>query len=145
MSAIGVVCHDLTYDRPRYFATGADRGVGLYAAIATSASIPNMFPMQPLNIDGTVCQCTDGGVSDALPIGFARERVLGATHVIASDCRSRGAPPESADDLVYLRPRLEDTTALRAPRESLSKAVAAGEAAVTPEALERIAAWVGSR
>ena len=145
VSAIGVVCHDLTYDRPRYFATGADRGVGLYAAIATSASIPNMFPMQPLNIDGTVCQCTDGGVSDALPIGFARERVLGATHVIASDCRSRGAPPESADDLVYLRPRLEDTTALRAPRESLSKAVAAGEAAVTPEALERIAAWVGSR
>ncbi len=143
VSAIGVVCHDLTHDCPRYFATGADGGVGLYAAVATSASIPNMFPMQPLNVDGTVCQCTDGGLSDALPIGFARDRALEATHVIASDCRSRGAPPEPADDLVYLQPQLDDTTALRAPRESLSKAVAAGEAVVTPGVLERIARWVG--
>ncbi len=145
VSAIGIVCHDITHDCPRYFATGSEHGVGLYPAIATSASIPNMFPVHPLNIDGTLCQCTDGGVSDALPIGFAREQVLGATHVIASDCRSRGASPESADDLVYLRPRLEDTTALRAPRESLSKAVAAGEAAVTAAALERIASWRVSR
>jgi len=113
----------------------------LYAAVATSASIPNMFPMQPLNLDGTVCQCTDGGLSDALPIGFARGRTLGATHVIASDCRSRGAPPETADNLVYLQPQLDDTTALRAPRESLSKAVAAGEAVVTSGVIERIAGW----
>ncbi|HCE03764.1 MAG TPA: hypothetical protein DEQ98_11050 [Acidobacteria bacterium] len=143
VSAIGVVCHDLTYDCPRYFATGAAGGVGLYSAVATSASIPNMFPMQPLEVDGTVCQCTDGGLSDALPIAFARDRALAATHVIASDCRSRGVPPEPADDLVYLHPQLDDTTALRAPRESLSKAVDAGEAVVTPAVIERITRWIG--
>lgn len=143
VAALGVVCHDLTHDCPRYFSTGAHGGVRLYDAVSTSASIPNMFPMQALEVDGAVCHCTDGGVSDPLPIQFAREPILGATHVIASDCRSRGAPPETSDDLMYLRPHLEDTTALRAPRESLAKAVAAGEATVTPAVLQRIATWGG--
>jgi NTE family protein len=143
VSAIGIVCHDLTHDCPRYFATGAHGSVRLYDAVATSASIPNMFPTLPLDVEGTLCECTDGGVSDALPIAFARDHVLGATHVIASDCRSRGASPEPADDLIYVRPRLDDTKTLRAPRASLSKAVAAGEAAVTSRELDRIAGWLG--
>jgi predicted acylesterase/phospholipase RssA len=100
-----------------------------------------MFPTTPLEIDGKMCECTDGGVSDALPIAFARGPLLGATHVIASDCRSRGEAPEPAEDLVYVRPQLYDTAALRAPRESLSKAVAAGEKVVTSQELARIAAW----
>jgi predicted acylesterase/phospholipase RssA len=144
VSAIGIVCHDLTHDCPRYFATGAHGTVPLYNAVATSASIPNMFPTMPLEVDGKMCECTDGGVSDALPIAFARGPLLGATHVIASDCRSRGEAPEPAEDLVYVRPQLDDTAALRAPRESLSKAVAAGEAAMTSQALDRIAAWHAS-
>jgi predicted acylesterase/phospholipase RssA len=103
-----------------------------------------MFPTMPLEVDGKMCECTDGGVSDDLPIAFARGTLLGATHVIASDCRSRGEAPEPAEDLVYVRPQLDDTAALRAPRESLSKAVAAGEAAMTSQALDRIAAWHAS-
>ena len=86
---------------------------------------------------------TDGGLSDALPIDFARGPMLGATHVIASDCRSRRGADEHHDDadLVYVRPRLDDTHVLRAPRASLLEAVAAGEAAVTPDTLERISGW----
>ncbi len=143
VSAIGIVCHDLTHDCARYLATGAHAGVSLYDAVATSASIPSMFPARSIEYEGQVCEFTDGGLSDALPIGFARGRMLGATHVIASDCRSRRGAHEKHDaaDLAYVRPQLEDTHVLRAPRASLLKAVAAGEAAVTPETLERISGW----
>jgi len=143
ISAIGIVCHDLTHDCPRYLATGADAGVSLYDAVATSASIPSMFPARSIEYEGQMCEFTDGGLSDPLPVGFARGAVLGATHVIASDCRSRcgtEAHPEAAD-LAYVRPRLEDTGVLRAPHASLLTAVAAGEAAVTPETIDRIKGW----
>ena len=143
VSAIGIVCHDLTHDCARYLATGAHASISLYDAVATSASIPSMFPARSIEYEGQVCEFTDGGVSDALPIGFARGSVLGATHVIASDCRRRRGAHETHDaaDLAYVRPRLDDTHVLRAPRASLLKAVAAGEAAVTPETLERISGW----
>ena len=143
ISAIGVVCHDLTHDCARYLATGAHDGIGLYAAVATSASIPSMFPARSIEYEGQLCEFTDGGLSDPLPIGFARGQVLGATHVIVSDCRSRRGASEHHDaaDLAYVRPQLDDTGTLRAPRASLLKAVAAGEAAVTPETIERIKGW----
>jgi len=143
ISAIGIVCHDLTHDCARYLATGAHASISLYDAVATSASIPSMFPARSIEFDGQVCEFTDGGLSDALPIDFARGPMLGATHVIASDCRSRRGADEHHDaaDLVYVRPRLDDTHVLRAPRASLLEAVAAGEAAVTPDTLERISGW----
>ncbi|MCH7747581.1 MAG: hypothetical protein E2P06_11760 [Acidobacteria bacterium] len=143
ISAIGIVCHDLTNDCARYLATGAHAGVSLYDAVATSASIPSMFPARSITYEGRVCAFTDGGLSDALPIGFARDPVLGATHVIASDCRSRRGAHETHDaaDLAYVRPRLDDTHVLRAPRASLLEAVAAGEASVTAETLEKIRGW----
>jgi NTE family protein len=143
VSAIGVVCHDVTHDCPRYLATDADGNVRLYDAVATSAAVPNLFAARAIEYDGRVCEFTDGGVSDALPIGFARGATIRATHVIASDCRSRGEPCDQTDDLVYLRPQLDDTRTLSAPRESLLKAVAAGEAAVTPDALARVRRWLG--
>lgn len=143
ISSIGIVCHDLTHDCARYLATGAHAGVSLYDAVATSASIPSMFPARSIEYEGQECEFTDGGLSDALPIGFARGPALGATHVIASDCRSRCAEHDHHDtaDVAYVRPQLEDTGVLRAPRASLLKAVAAGEAAVTPETIERIKGW----
>ena len=141
VSAIGIVCHDLTHQRPTYFATGAHGSVRLYDAVAASASVPSLFPAHPITYEGQVCEFTDGGLSDALPIGFARTEALGATHVIASDCRSRGDPPERAVDLAYVRPRLQGTTTLRAPRDSLFEAVAAGEAAVTDGTLATIRGW----
>ena len=141
VSAIGVVCHDLTHDRPRYLATGDDGGVRLYDAVATSAAVPDMFAAQPIRYRGEVSEFADGGVSDALPVGFATAPPLAATHLIASDCRSRGAPLAETDRLIYLRPHLDDTTTLKAPKASLLKAVAAGEAAVTEDVLARIARW----
>ena len=142
VSSIGVVCHDLTHDRPRYLATGDDGGVRLHDAVATSAAVPDMFAARPIRYQGQVCVFTDGGVSDALPVGFAAADPLGATHVIASDCRSRGRPLEETERLVYLRPQLDDTTTLKAPKASLLKAVAAGEAAVTEATLVKIRGWL---
>ncbi len=141
VSAIGVVCHDLTHDCPRYLATGDDGGVRLYDAVATSAAVPDMFAAQPIRYRGEVSEFTDGGVSDALPVGFAEAAPLAATHIIASDCRSRGEGLEDTERLIYLRPSLEDTRTLKAPKESLLKAVEAGEATVTDDVLARIRAW----
>ena len=142
VEAIGIVCHDLTNDRTRYFSTGADAGIRLYDAVATSASIPSMFPPQPVTLDGQVCQLTDGGVSDALPVDFARGPALTATHLIVSDCRRRGAPVANADRLLYVRPRLDGTTTFRAPRASLFAAVTAGEAIVTDDVIARVRRWI---
>ena len=138
---IGIVCHDLTHNCPRYLSTASHGTIRLYDAVATSASIPSMFPPQPIEYDGRVCEFTDGGVSDALPVAFARSAELAATHLVVSDCRSRGDRYPDSGDVVYVRPRLAGTTVLRAPRASLFEAVAAGEAAVTPEALDAIREW----
>ena len=142
VEAIGIVCHDLTNDRTRYFSTGAHAGVRLYDAVATSASIPSMFPPQPVTLDGQLCHLTDGGVSDALPVDFARAPTLAATHLIVSDCRRRGAPIADTDRLLYVRPQLEGTTTLRAPRASLFATVTAGEAVVTDEVIGRARRWL---
>lgn len=142
VNAIGVVCHDLTNDRPRYVSTAGDGGLRLYDAVATSASIPNMFPPQPLEYDGQVYEFTDGGLSDPLPVGFASHPGLEATHVIVSDCRQHTSPVDEHDRLIYLRPTLTHTTTLRAPRATLLEAVAAGEAVVTEAVLARLRAWV---
>lgn len=140
--AIGVVCHDLTHGRPRYLSTADHGAVPLYDAVATSASIPSMFPSRPIEYGGRVCEFTDGGVSDSLPVGFARTAGLDATHLVVSDCRSRGAPMLERPDAVYIRPSLGTTRVLRAPRASLLAAVAAGERAVTDAMVTRIRGWL---
>ena len=142
VDAIGVVCHDLTNDCPRYVSTAGDGGLRLFDAVATSASVPSMFSPQPLEYHGQVCRFTDGGLSDPLPVTFASHPGLGATHIIVSDCRLRGDRIEEHGQLIYLRPRLDHTTTLRAPRGTLLEAVAAGEAAVTDPVLERLQGWI---
>ena len=139
--ALGVVCHDRTHACARYLSTADHGNVRLYDAVATSASIPTLFPARPIEYAGQICEFTDGGLSDALPIGFARDRGLSATHLIVSDCRSRGTAEPDRLDLISLHPRLERTTALRSPRSSLLETVAAGEAAVTDQVIARARAW----
>ena len=139
---IGVVCHDLTHECPRYLSTAEHGAVPLYDAVATSASIPSMFPSRPIEYAGRMCEFTDGGVSDSLPAGFARTAGLDATHLVVSDCRSRGAPMADRPDEVYVRPSLGTTRILRAPRASLLAAVAAGERAVTDAMLTKIRSWL---
>ena len=110
--ALGVVCHDLISRRPCYFATGADRGVRLGDVVRASASIPFLLPSIDLTCpdNGVALRLTDGGMSDGLPVAFAQQPPLGATHLIVSDCRwIAGSRPSSSSRLVYLRPRLPST------------------------------------
>ena len=87
---------------------------------------------------------TDGGVSDCLPIAFARRPPLSATHIIVSDCRWWAHDvPQDSDRLIYVRPRLSTTGTLWAPSSTLLAAVRRGAAAVTDEVLERLRDWRG--
>ena len=142
--ALGVVCHDLARGRPCYFATGADRGVRLSAAVRASASVPFLFP--PVSVDAddqTRLLLTDGGVSDCVPIEFAQRWPLESTHLIVSDCRWHAGGRISRDEnVVYIRPRLASTGTFWAPASTLVSAVREGRRAVTDEILRTIRGWI---
>ena len=139
---LGVVCHDLKRGGPCYFSTGCDRGVGVSDVVRASASIPYLFPSVPVQCGEERLLLTDGGVSDCLPIAFARRPPLSATHVIVSDCRwlATGAP-DSSEYLIYVRPRLFTTGTLWAPSSTLLAAVRHGAAAVSDEIVDRARSW----
>lgn len=138
---LGIVCHDLASGRPRYFVTGADHGVTVASAVQASASIPYLFPPVPVSCEGEQLRLTDGGVADAVPVAFARGPDVGATHVVVSDCRWIGRVPATDSTTVWVRPRMRGAGTLWSPSHGLASAVRDGEAAVTVEALDRIAAW----
>jgi NTE family protein len=147
VSAIGVVCHDLTSGRPCYFATAADRGVRLSDVVRASASIPFLIPPLPVRCrdDGSMLRLTDGGVSDCLPIAFAQRPPLAATHLIVSDCRwFAGRRPERSERVIYVRPRLPSTGTLWAPASTLTSAVREGRRALTADMIETIRGWTQS-
>ena len=137
---IGVVCHDSVRDEPCYFATGDHHGARLADVVRASAAVPGVLPARAMTLGVRDVRLADGGISDSLPIGFAR--ALGATHLIVSDCRLVAPPVPPSDDVVYIRPELDGIRTLRAPRAALQHAVALGEAAVTPAITERIQGWV---
>jgi NTE family protein len=137
---LGIVCHDVTNGRPRYFSTGLDHGVTLADAVLASASIPRLFPAVSVCCGGATIRLTDGGVSDAVPLGFARSG-LGATHVIVSDCRWIGRRHDPDATTVWVRPRMPETGTLWSPARGLITAVREGAAALTPQALDRISQW----
>ena len=142
VGGIGVVCHDLKSRRPCYFSTGRDRGVCVSDVVRASASIPYLFPAVRVQCDAKCLLLTDGGISDCLPIAFARRPPLSATHLIVSDCRSLAtAAPENSEHLTYVRPRLFTTGTLWAPSSTLLAAVRSGSAAVTDEILDRVRTW----
>jgi NTE family protein len=138
---LGIVCHDLASGKPCYFVTGSDRGVPVAAAVRASASIPFLFPSISIVCDGTRLRLTDGGLSDDVPLSFARGPQIGATHVIVSDCRWIGRTRATDPDTVWIRPRMPSTGTLWSPSVGLTSAVRDGEAAVSPDARERIAGW----
>jgi predicted acylesterase/phospholipase RssA len=142
--AVGIVCHDLKSGQPRYFATGHDQGVRLSEAVRASAAMPFLFPPAAVRCAGEDLLLTDGGLSDCLPIGFAKRPPLSATHLIVSDCRWFATHrPESTEhgDVIYVRPRLLATGTLWAPSSTLLDAVRQGAAAITDDVLARIAGW----
>jgi predicted acylesterase/phospholipase RssA len=141
ISALGIGCHDVLTDRPQYFATGADGGVALHEVVRASASIPMLFPSIPVVSDRGRLLLTDGGVSDPVPIAFARRPPLAATHTIVSDCRWIGTRPLVDEHTVWIRPRLPGVGTIWT-RYGLASAVRQGEAAVTHEVVARIRAWL---
>jgi NTE family protein len=140
VSALGIGCHDVRSRQPRYFATGASHGVALHEVVKASASIPFLFPSVPVAGAGERWLLTDGGVSDPIPIAFARAAPLGATHVIVSDCRWIGATPRTDERTVWIRPRMPAIGTLWT-RRGLADAVRCGERAVTAEVMMRIREW----
>jgi NTE family protein len=142
---LGIVCHDLTTGRPRYFGTGCGQGVTLNEVVRASASIPFMFPAVPVSCGGEVFRLTDGGLSDPVPLTFAQRPAMGATHVIVSDCRSGGSVrvPSGARCL-WIRPSIRKTGSFWSPREGLLATVRDGEAAVTGEVLDVVMGWLAA-
>jgi predicted acylesterase/phospholipase RssA len=138
---LGIVCHDLKSRQPRYFSTGSDHGITLAAAVRASASIPHLFPAVSAHCQGEDLRLTDGGVSDPVPVAFARSRAVGATHVIVSDCRWIGRVPATDAKTVWIRPQMLNTGTLWSPTRGLATAVRDGEVAVTDAALRRISRW----
>ena len=145
VQCLGIVCHDLRTRSPRYFATGSDCGLALGDAVRASASIPRLFPAIPLQIGHQRAELSDGGVSDAVPLAFARGPAIGATHVIVSDCRWLGRTPATDATTAWIRPRMVKTGTLWSPRRGLASAVRDGEVAVTEEILHRIRSWLAAR
>ena len=143
MSRLGIVCHDLLTRRPRYFGTGVDPTVTLSEAVRASASIPRLFPAISVCPDGEALCLTDGGLSDPLPLTFAQQPAMGATHLVVSDCRSGARVFTPADThVLWIRPSMPATGTLWSPRPGLRLTVGAGEAAVTADVLRVITGWL---
>jgi NTE family protein len=138
---LGIVCHDLSRGAPRYFGTGCDQRVTLSDAVRASASIPHLFPAIPVSAGTEPLRLTDGGVSDPVPVTFARA-LMGATHIVVSDCCSIGARATIDSRTAWIRPRIRRTGALWSPREGLLATVRDGEAAVTDAVLDVIRRWL---
>jgi NTE family protein len=145
VQSLGIVCHDLAARRPRYFSTGSHGGVTLAQVVRASAAIPYLFPPVTLTCDGETLRLTDGGVSDAVPIAFARSAAVGASHVIVSDCRWIGRIPAVDDTTVWIRPRMFATGTLWSPARGLAPAVRGGAEAVTDEVVSRVLRWFDQR
>lgn len=138
---LGIVCHDLMAWKPRYFGTGFEHGAELHQTVRASASIPFLFPAISLS-SGETCRLTDGGLSDPVPVAFARSSAIGATHLIVSDCRWLGRAAPSDSRTIWIRHRAASAGTLWSPRRGLIQAVRDGEEAVTQELLNRIRSWI---
>ena len=77
---IGIVCHDIDRNHTRYFSTTDSRGVRLSDVARASAAVPRVLPAKTMIIEGDVVRLVDGGISDSLPVDFARSPRMGATH-----------------------------------------------------------------
>ena len=142
---LGIVCHDLASGQPHYFSSTTDHGVALSDAVRASASIPHLFPAVKVSSGGEALRLTDGGLSDAVPIAFARSPQIGATHVVVSDCRWIGRVEPTDAHTVWIRPRLAGIGTLWSSTRGLAAAVEDGAAAVTPAILDRVAEWFRCR
>ena len=144
VSSLAVVCHDQDANRPYYFSSCRPQGMRLPDVARASACVPGIFQPRSFTLDGSEVRLVDGGLSDALPVDFARSK-LASTHMVVSDCRSTASSaPSTNEHLIYIRPHLGNMKAFRSPCQSLLAAVAAGEAAVTPAIQHQVLNWACS-
>lgn len=103
-----VVATDLQKGEPVYFQEG-----GLHPALLASSALPGLFP--PYKIDDQLY--VDGGVSDPLPVQFARS--LGDAVILASDISPSldGFDTESLPDIVLKAFEIAYQRLARAGRE----------------------------
>ena len=141
---LGIVCHDLASRQPKYFTSHQSHGLSLDEAVRASASIPHLFPAIPVTHGAEQWRLTDGGLSDPVPVVFARSAAIGATHVIVSDTRWIGESPATDAKTIWIRPKLASTGTLWSPRKGLLAAVRGGEQAVTADVLRRVDGWLGN-
>ena len=139
--SLGIACHDVRSRKPRYFWTGLEEGATLYDVVMASASIPFLFPAVRVTCGDEEWRLTDGGISVPVPLAFARDPAIGATHVIVSDCRWIGRVPPADPNTVWIRPRMASTGSLWSPRRGLLAAVRDGEEAVTQQVMAPQGAW----
>jgi predicted acylesterase/phospholipase RssA len=144
VQSLGIVCHDLVTNRPAYFSTVEHFGVPLGAVVKSSAALPVVIPSRAVVRNGVRVHLVDGGLSDSLPCAFASS-VLGATHLVVSDCRRDAEPSVSGPSLVYIRPDLNGAGILRSPAGTLLEWVTKGEAACTRDVIDTIRGWVARR
>jgi NTE family protein len=141
ISHLGIVCHDLVANGPVYFSSLDCDGVALSAVVKASAAVPGLFPTRAVRYRDRTVHLVDGGVSDSLPIDFART-ALGATRIIVSDCRCViTRPPPDDPHLIYVRADLDGAGSWRSPAGTLTEWVHHGERAVTPAIAQRIRSW----
>jgi predicted acylesterase/phospholipase RssA len=143
VARLGIVCHDQLANAPVYYSSLDDHGARLCDVVRASAAVPGLFPPRIVEQEGRLVHLVDGGVSDSLPIAFARQ-VLGARRLIVSDCRTEAAAPVIDDDVIYLRPEAGATSVLRSPAGTLVQTARMGEEAMTPEVVGRIRGWLGA-
>jgi len=144
VQSLGIVCHDLVTRRPAYFSTAQHFGVPLGTVVKSSAALPGVIPSRPVVRNGVLVHLVDGGLSDSLPCAFAAS-VLGATHLVVSDCRREAEPRPSGPSYVYIRPELNGAAVLRSPAGTLLESVAKGEAACTADVIDTVREWVARR
>jgi predicted acylesterase/phospholipase RssA len=142
ISRLGIVCHDILTNAPVYYSSLEDHGARLSDVVRASAAVPRLFPPRVMQQRERIVHLVDGGVSDSLPIDFART-VLGAKLLIVSDCRGVARTPPEDPNLIYMRPDPDGTGILRSPAGTLVQTVRSGERAVTPAIIERIRSWIG--
>lgn len=141
VARLGIVCHDQVSNAPIYYSSLDDHGAQLSDVVRASAAVPGLFPPRIVEQQGRLVHLVDGGVSDSLPIGFART-VLGAARLIVSDCRTVAAAPPDDEDIIYIRPDTGGAGVLRSPAGTLIETAQHGARAVTPQIVERIRAWL---
>lgn len=140
VARLGLVCHDLLTHGPLYFSSVESHGARLSDIVKASAAVPGLFPTRAIRFRDRIAHLVDGGVSDSLPIAFARGP-LGATRLIVSDCRRTAHPIPDDPHTIYLRPDLDGVGTLRS-RGTLAHSVRRGEETVTADVVHRIRGWM---